>query len=197
MPKEAKHIVVLDLETTGTDEHKDAILELGMVITDRTLTIERAYHYTIAPDKESWWNINFDPDYDFVRRMHTDNGLLADVARHGLDRMDVEAILVREFAGLGEKHDFLMAGSGVGHFDRRFIKAVWPQWERWFQYPVLDIGVVRRFGELAGVQSPDLTTSKPHRALEDAKLHLEEMRWWKTYLGSAEELRREILKPEL
>ena len=71
---------------------------------------------------------------------------------------------------------FMLAGSGVGHFDRRFLAAHTPTIERAFWYPVLDVGVMRRMLQYAGREDlvPPLPESgKAHRALADARFALE------------------------
>lgn len=164
--------VWLDLETTGTDEHLDPILEVGIVITDDELNELDDRSYIIKP-LDGWQSrLN-----DYVRDMHTRNGLLADVETYGEPIAEVEEYLELALSHHGKKHDFILAGSGVAHFDRRFLEAQMPEFTKWLKYYCIDVGVMRRVLCLCGRE--DLLIEKQeknHRALDDALYHLEELR---------------------
>jgi oligoribonuclease len=176
-------LVWLDLETTGSDENKDCILELGFVITDEALTMKDYHGYVIRQDAEAWRSV-VDP---VVREMHDANGLWDDVAGpSALHELDAGSEAMAVFQALGGKHDFLLCGSGVSHFDRRFLKEHMPRFERWFRYYSIDVGVLRRSLELIGRTDALLPKQdKAHRALDDARYHLEEMRHIKSVLGAS------------
>jgi oligoribonuclease (3'-5' exoribonuclease) len=120
---------------------------------------------------------------EVVVKMHTDNGLLDEVGQRGfypsemhrdmeLARVDQElADWVRSFAG-GDHMPF--AGSGVAHYDRKFIKRDLPLLDRRLTYYSLDIGSARRILDLADVKWPQVHFSKSHRALDDARQHIQE-----------------------
>lgn len=172
----------LDLETTGSDERRDAILEIGIAISDATFqpiaTFERIIHCSqhardAAPMR--------------VREMHDANGLwtAALASPHEVDEVDREAtawlasFAPADYAGRGQ-YQLILAGSGVGHFDSRFLRQHMPATERRLTYWPMDVGVIRRFLPLAGFDVPPAEDGKPHRALADALHHMEEMR---LYLG--------------
>lgn len=176
MATDPDYLLVLDLETTGTDEHKDPILEIGMLVVDLSLDVLDAWSIPIMPPR--WPTMN-----DFVFDMHTKNGLITDCNETGVTLRSAQQTAQTILGRWGKKHDFMLAGSGVSHFDRRFLKAQMPELEKWFQYPNLDIGVVRRFATLlCGVDVPNLSDDKPHRALDDARIHLQEMRNWRAFM---------------
>jgi oligoribonuclease len=176
----ATHLLWLDLETTGVDESADPILEIGAILT----SIEPPF--AELAEAQVVTGAGLDPDWRdrmnaTVLEMHTGNGLLAAVAE---SRSTVADAAQRIIAQLLEPHTrphrVLLAGSGVGHFDRRFVAAQMPALDAWLQYPCLDVGVIRRGFGIVG--RPDLVpasgqgAAKPHRALEDARLHLTEWR---------------------
>jgi oligoribonuclease len=122
----------------------------------------------------------------FVREMHMSNGLLDDIEKYGEPITDVEEYLTLALSHEGEPGDFILAGSGVSHFDRRFIEAQMPQLAKWLRYYNIDVGVLRRTLELCGRDDLLLPKQdKTHRALDDALLHLEELRFVRAALGSA------------
>lgn len=171
--------VILDLEGTGTKHQEDYILELGMIVCNHGYDAEPGYFFqeVVNPGKDGHddW---LDRMNDYVVNMHTVNDLIRDVVIYGKSLSYVEEWACNTLAGFGRKHDFIMAGSGVSHFDRRFIETQMPELNSWFVYPHLDSGVVRRFFEVAGREDliPSDGSDKPHRALDDCRIHLEEAR---------------------
>ena len=171
--------VWLDLETTGSNEIEDVILELGVVITDAELTeLDRAS-----------WVLNDDGCLqaapDVVKEMHAINGLAYELA-DGMTAAEVETEFVALLKRHGKKHDFVLAGSGVSHFDRRFLQAEMPKALKWFRYYSIDVGILRRTLRMIGREDLSLPfdqEDKKHRALDDALLHLEELRYVKKALA--------------
>lgn len=201
----AKYLLWVDLETTGTDETRDQILEIGAVIT-------RAY-----PGDSKYWVLHTDASgrpahwtkvlqlttqgreriqqNETVLKMHRENGLLdavmwdhcvnAEIADRQMSEWLASATLRDRQPTSGEAtdlqpRDFMLAGSGVAHFDRRFINAYLPSVARWLDYPALDIGVTRRQMESVGVDMtgyPVSDETKPHRAMDDILLHIKEAEW--------------------
>ena len=117
-----------------------------------------------------------------VVEMHTKNGLFADIeAGLGLPCEVVEGEIIDLLSTFGRKHDFIIAGSGVGHYDKpKVVEEAMPKLDKWLQYPTLDIGVIRRalgFVGRSDLQRAGLTFSgdpradKPHRGIDDIKDH--------------------------
>lgn len=203
MANDPKYLVVLDLETTGTDEHQDSIIEVGIVLCTLDLVEVAEWDSIVMPTHwggsrpVQWWT---DGGHwlrslmnEYVAGMHTQNGLINELMATGADRKGmadfwfgvngIQQQLERWLSGYGKRHEFMLAGSGVSHFDRRFLKAQLPEFEKWLQYPNMDVGVVRRFATLlCGVDVPDLSEGKTHRALDDARIHLQEMRNWRAFI---------------
>jgi oligoribonuclease (3'-5' exoribonuclease) len=188
-----QYIYWTDLECTGSTKD-DYILEIGAVITDRELNEidDRQIVLPITAQMEE--NLP-----DVVREMHTVNGLLDDCKSkvlalgegmfivpekvsydHAVAEADLElSAWIKSYNGADHMP---FAGSGVGHYDRRYYDRQLPLTSKRLTYWPLDIGVVRRFMDLAGVQ---LTTSitggtdaKTHRALDDTRVHINEARRW-------------------
>lgn len=175
--------VWLDLETTGSNEFEDVILEVGVVITDAELNELTALSWVLRDDDEKLVKAD-----SVVQEMHRINGLENDVADAWLSVEDLDLDLMLLLKGYGKKHDFVLAGSGVSHFDRRFLAEYLPTFLKYFRYYSIDVGVLRRTLKLAGRQDlllPLSQENKTHRALDDARLHLEELRYIKQGLSDA------------
>jgi len=184
----ADHLVWLDLETTGTDEHADHILEVGITVTQPVFPFDERDRFEsivipVMPRAgDLSWVDNLDP---VVLDMHTKNGLLQEVREAQMETngflycITVEARILDFLAPYGKR--LLLAGSGVGHFDRRFIRRQMPTLDDRLLFPCLDVGIIRRTMALLGrddLMSHDGEANdlKPHRALADALIHLDEYR---------------------
>ena len=175
----------LDLETTGADVDLHQILEVGCVVTDQTLeelTPADPFWTIVAPR----WPIG---QVDrVVLDMHLKSGLWADVLESNVDVSGADVDLAKFLDDYTVKGRIALAGSGVGHFDRQFIDRWMPHTAKRLTYWPMDVGVVRRFGTMvAGRENPcDVTGEKPHRALDDVRLHLREARAWRDLIAKAD-----------
>jgi oligoribonuclease len=169
----------LDLETTGSDVNWHQILEVGCIVTDYALHQfagpEGMFHAVVAP---RWPIASIDR---VVLNMHLASGLWADAMESNLDISGVDVMFAKFLDCHTVKGRIALAGSGVCHFDRKFIDRWMPESAKRLTYWPMDVGVVRRFGMMiAGVENPcDVTDDKPHRSLEDVRLHLQEARAWR------------------
>lgn len=151
----------LDVETDGLEEATGHIFEVGMALTDGELNEVASVEVVVG-----WrdWSL---PMSDYVRDMHTKNGLLKEVAASRTSLYEAEGRLV-EFV---HEHDALglyMAGSGV-HFDRRWVQYLMPTLARLFHYRNFDLTTLRYF-------FGDEKTEPPHRALPDLRQNIAELR---------------------
>ena len=170
MSKEYKYMFWTDLETTGSELADHQIIEIGAAITDMKLNVLDGREYVLPLTGE--YEIK-----PIVQEMHARNGLWKDVhaSKNVLADVDVEiAEWIRKFNG--SDHMWL-AGSGVSHFDRQFIKRDLPLTNKRLTYHAFDVGVLRRTFELIlGVPGwPE--DRKDHRAFGDVLFHIEEARW--------------------
>ncbi|MBA3875617.1 MAG: hypothetical protein C0498_01550 [Anaerolinea sp.] len=181
------YCLFLDLETTGTDEGRDPIIEIGCILTRTTPAFpELASCSFVVTNYAPWLRPQMSGE---VLVMHASNGLLAEldagagVSIHEAERLVLD--MVNRHAG---DERVILAGSGVGHFDRRFLRAQMPGLDARLVWYVLDIGVVRRLARLAGVRAGWAGDAKPHRALADTRLHLAEARELAALIGGHEAL---------
>jgi oligoribonuclease len=164
----------LDLETTGSDVAHDSIIEVGCILTTTDLVVFGEFQAVVVPEAEGYGRLMLN---DFVRGMHTNNGLLEDLtAGLGKKPHEVTKDLLAWLRSLGASEGrTVLAGSGVGHFDRKFIDRYMPQLSRFLRYWCIDVGVVRRAHEMwVGTVVSTANDGKTHRALDDVRCHLAE-----------------------
>jgi oligoribonuclease len=113
-------LIWTDIETTGLDETRDLILEIGMQATDWQLhPLDSGIHLVVRPSLWWWKRRRMSP---FARQMHMSNKLVDEVNAGGTCGQIVAASRVIQYidehSGNGMS---LLAGSSVD-FDRRFLK---------------------------------------------------------------------------
>jgi oligoribonuclease len=172
MARSHKYLFWTDLETTGSTLDDNQIIEVGAAITDTDLNVLSGRSYVLP----IMMKVDMKP---VVIEMHTKNGLLKDTMNPFVytsqDVVDYElAQWVREFNG---SNHMLLAGSGVMHFDRQFIKRDLPLLNDRLTYYAFDVGVMRRGYEilLGGEDWP--ADGKTHRAFDDVLFHIEEAKF--------------------
>lgn len=177
------HLAWVDLETTGTDEKRDSIIEIGFILTDMELnTVDQGTWVVVPP------NPFFLRDMvPFVKEMHEANGLLTALrSDEGLPLSEVEEQMVTMLFRHGiTKHSIALAGSGVGHFDAHFVRAQMPEFSKFLAYHVIDVGVIRRFLRDVALIPEVIPTdgdseTKTHRAMDDISQHLSEARHYRS-----------------
>jgi len=212
-----KYMMVVDLETTGSDESSpDAfVLEVGYsVVTMPSFDYVYGANHVVSPfpdystaqkytgqlytvKSEAMADAFFELEEKIapvVLDMHTKNGLWHSVQeRYTPGIAEVDERIANALAEIsGDKNgsrEFVLGGSGVGHFDSRWIRKFMPRTAAHLTYYAIDVGVLRRFfrdicgvdvkSDPRGLSSGD---AKTHRADEDAWAHFEEMRVFKEWI---------------
>ena len=183
MSKTDKLTVWLDLECTGSNPPiNQSIIEVGVILTDGDLNELRATSIVVNPIQAHYAAMA-----DKVRAMHTKNGLLADIdSGCGVELWEAQRELLDWLPD--QKGHIPIGGSGVAHYDRRFLDHWMPKFSRRLSYWHYDVGTVRRLirrrckrVDLLPEWNP---LDKNHRALDDARLHLNEWRYYERMINS-------------
>jgi oligoribonuclease len=173
----AERFVWMDLEMTGLDPERCAIIELGLIITDAELT-------PIAQLERVIWQPEavLDRMEPFVRSMHTRNGLLEKVRASAFSLADVE----REALALVAAHcgfrEGILAGNSI-HQDRRFLVRHMPLLEGFLHYRQVDVSSLKVLARAwYGPEAEFRKEQKNHTALEDIQASLDELRHYRAHL---------------
>ncbi len=187
-------ILFLDTETTGVEE-EDELIEIGVVML-RADTLEEIDYFQsiIVPSKEGFDRINAK---SVVREMHMKNGLYSAIIvsanKSDLTSADIDNEIMswlHAHVGIDITH-IPYGGSGVVHFDRRFITKYLPKFDKMLTHWAYDVGTIRRSFVRMGLQTADTvlrqrSQEKDHRALQDAKVHADEFRYYSHYFKTGE-----------
>jgi oligoribonuclease len=158
----------LDMETTGLNFEQDIPLEVGIILMEENGMVEIA--------RKSWLctciNFIWEPNNEFVHKMHTDNGLLEEMHAHPfvygsyyeIDNEICEWILhdaLKDHPG----YQLHPAGSSV-HFDVRFAERRFPKFYSLLHHRHFDVSSIKMLSMLNGNEY-DKGPDDPHRALAD------------------------------
>jgi oligoribonuclease len=168
--------VWMDLEMTGLDPQDDVIIQIATVITDSTFE-----------EKASLDLVVWQPDSvlermgPFVRKMHTDNGLLERVRRSDLDLRGAEQKTLEMITAHCGYRRGILAGNSI-YQDRRFLTRYMPSLESYLHYRQIDVSSFKVcFQAWHGDKGAAPKTQSSHTALEDIRQSIAELRWYQQH----------------
>jgi oligoribonuclease len=177
-------LIWIDLETTGLDQDNEmsgcrnhSILEIGLHITDDRFNIlDEGLQIAIHHLEE----VILSHMSDFVKDMHTKNGLLEDVKKSKLLTPAVDSMVCSYL----KSHNVVegespICGNNVG-FDKNFIAAQMPMLTRYLHYRKLDVSSFKEVAKRVCPEAFHLVQqfkdgNSNHRALDDIKASIREM----------------------
>jgi oligoribonuclease len=170
----------MDLEMTGLDPTRNVIVEIATLVTDDNLEIlAEGPDLVVHQPREA-----LDAMVDVVREMHTRSGLLPAIQASQISLEDAgKATLdfIRSHVPL--PRTVPLCGNSIGT-DRRFLAAYLPDIENFLHYRSVDVSTIK---ELAVRWAPDVVEAAPrkettHRALDDIRESVSELRWYREHL---------------
>jgi len=171
--------VWLDLEMTGLDDKRCHIIELAMIITDGDLN-------ELAQVEQCIWQPEsaLETMSPFVRKMHTDNGLLAKVRASTTSQAEAEQAVIDVLLKHVPYKKGILAGNSIWQ-DRRFLLAHMPNFESLLHYRQIDVSTIKVLSKQWYGPAGD-APGKPssHTALDDIRASLAELRWYKQNIFS-------------
>jgi oligoribonuclease len=171
-------LVWMDLEMTGLDPARNAIVEIATLVTDDDLQVI-AEGPDLVVHQPTDVLAAMEP---VVRDMHTRSGLLAAIEASTVTLADAGAqTLAFIKQHVPERRTVPLAGNSIGT-DRRFLAAHLPEIEDWLHYRCIDVSSIK---ELARRWYPEAVASAPekrggHRALDDIRESVAELQHYRT-----------------
>ena len=176
MPAELPHLVWIDCEMTGLSLDTDALVEIAVLVTDSELNvIGEGIDLVIHATEGQLAEMN-----DYVRKMHTDSGLINEIAG-GIDIAAAEQQILAylQSAGVAAGKSPL-AGNSVS-VDRNFIARDMKQLAEFLHYRTIDVSTIkelsRRWYPKAYFAAPAKTGN--HRALGDIQDSIAELAYYR------------------
>lgn len=174
MAKPSDLLVWLDMEMTGLDPVVCVPIEVALIVTTADLAEIETFHEVIHQPESAFASMS-----DFVRDMHTRNGLLERVRVSDRQLGDVD----QELAKIVSKHcpgrSAVLSGNSI-HQDRKFIARYFPVLEEQLHYRMVDVStmkeLVRRwYGDSALYTKPE----SDHTALADVRESIAELAFYR------------------
>ena len=174
MSKKA-NLLWVDLEMTGLDPVEDRILEVAAIATD----------WKLEPVAEMTGVVKVSPEL-MKKRMVGEFWEKNSVSREALMKQNVEGVPTAEMEGQILKFiednfgkEVILAGNSI-HQDRKFIDREWPKVSKKLHYRMLDVSAWKVYFE--GALGKRFTKRETHRALDDIKGSVEELKWYLTFM---------------
>jgi oligoribonuclease len=171
-----ERLVWIDCEMTGLDLVGDALIEVAALVTDFDLNVlGEGIDLIIKPPADALEQMG-----DFVRKMHTESGLLTEL-ENGITMAEAERQVldyIKMHCPDGSRPP--LAGNTVAT-DRSFLIRDMPTLESFLHYRIVDVSSIkelsRRWFPRAYFQAPSKLGN--HRALADIQESIEELRYYR------------------
>ena len=175
MAQDSQHLIWIDLEMTGLNPDADLIIELATVVTDKDLNI-LAEGPVLAIHQSEAVLAAMD---DWNQQHHQESGLIERVRHSQIGEAEAEQQTIDFLKRWVPENTSPMCGNTIGQ-DRRFLYRYMPKLEAYFHYRSIDVSTLK---ELAVRWAPELQNGfnkvAAHRALDDIKESIEELRYYR------------------
>ena len=165
----------IDLEMTGLDPEKDRILEVAAIATDMKMNEIANYQAVVKVDDKLMRERMVGKFWDENEKAR--DALFAQNAE-GRPVREIEKELV-EFVDKNFGKVVYLAGNSI-HQDRKFIEREMPELDSKLHYRMLDVSAWKIYFENALKRK--FVKPEEHRALDDIKGSMEELKWYLTFL---------------
>ena len=178
MSDKKTNLIWIDLEMTGLDTAKDAIIEIATIVTDSQLNLvaEGPVLAIHQPDEilnaMDEWNT----------RQHGQSGLTQRVRESRLATREAEAMTLEFLVQHVDANASPMCGNSICQ-DRRFLARLMPRLEEFFHYRNLDVSTLKELGRR---WAPEVTAGfkkeSSHLAMDDIRDSIKELQYYREQL---------------
>ncbi|MFM8955616.1 MAG: oligoribonuclease [Actinomycetota bacterium] len=167
----------MDLEMTGLDPATEVIVEIATLITDDDLNVIAEGPDLVINQPESVLTAM----QPVVVEMHTTSGLLAAIraSQVTLEQAGKETFdFIKQH--VTEARTIPLCGNSIGT-DRRFLAKYLPEIENYLHYRSVDVSTIKELVKrwYPGVEITRPTKSGAHRALDDVRESIRELKFYR------------------
>jgi len=173
-------LVWVDLEMTGLIVETDVIVEIACIVTDASLNaLDDGMELIVHADADTLARMG-----DFVREMHTKSGLLPQIEASEVSVAAAEqAALAYVKQHVPKASTAPLCGNSIGT-DRGFLARYMTEFDEYLHYRSIDVSSLK---ELCRRWNHALYRKRPgkaehHRALDDIRESIEELRFYRDNL---------------
>jgi oligoribonuclease len=178
MTQNPNNLVWIDLEMTGLDTQRDAIIEIATVVTDSELEILAEGPMLAIHQSDELLN-GMD---EWNTRQHGKSGLTERVRNSVVTEVEAERQTIEFLRQYVPANTSPMCGNSICQ-DRRFLARCMPELEVFFHYRNLDVSSIK---ELAKRWAPTIMSGiskqSSHLALDDIRDSINELRYYREHL---------------
>lgn len=179
MPVSDRHLIWIDLEMTGLDLSRERIIEIATLITDSELN-ELAVGPELAVRQQEALLLGMD---DWNMRTHKESGLYQRVQKSEVTEQLAEQKTLHFLRDWVPPNSSPMCGNSICT-DRQFLAKYMPELHDFFHYRHIDVSTLK---ELAQRWAPAIKEGfrkeSRHRALEDIRDSIAELRHYRAFMG--------------
>ncbi|KAK3923056.1 Oligoribonuclease, mitochondrial [Frankliniella fusca] len=177
------HMIWIDLEMTGLNPEVDHIMEAACLVTDSELNVIGEGVDIIVHQPDSI----LDQMNDWCKDHHGQSGLTEACKRSKISLADAEESILSYLQKHTLKGASVLAGNSV-YMDRMFLMKYMPKVNDYMHYRIVDVSCVKELCRRWAPKTYDGTPKKilAHRALEDVKESIQELKYYKNHLFKQE-----------
>ncbi len=169
-------LVWIDLEMTGLDYYKDVVLEIATIITDADLNIiATGPNLVVHHPDEVLENMN-----TWCIEQHAKTGLTQKVKDSTFSLEQAEEETLKFLEQHCNKSTAPLCGNSVW-FDKLFLKKDMPAIFDFLHYRVVDVTAFKIMLNMWSKQQIEFSKKNTHRALDDIKESIEELKFYKKH----------------
>jgi oligoribonuclease len=171
-----QRLIWVDMEMTGLLPDQHRVIEIATIVTDDQLNILAegpvlAIHQSDAElEAMDEWNTSH----------HTASGLVERVRQSQISEAMASAQTLAFLSEWTTSGHSPMCGNSICQ-DRRFMAKHLPELEAFFHYRNLDVSTIKILANLWRPQLASFSKHASHRALDDIRESIEEMRYYREY----------------
>ncbi len=172
-----KNLIWLDLEMTGLNVEKEAIIEIATIATDKELNIlEEGPCLVVHQDDDL-----LDRMDDWNKKHHGASGLIEKVKNSQVSAEDAESQTLEFVKKYGIENQTLLCGNTIGH-DRKFLLKYMKKLHNFFHYRSVDVTSVKELILRWYPKGPKLPKkNEAHQALIDIRESIDELKFYREH----------------